>query len=151
MVFYTKQLYMSNQCICTLYFLFACFTLHLFSELYAQDFLNRLWNVLVPYACFSGERPFISPHLYFVFNFSCISMLCIKWFPLKHNLCSKVRFLWLNFRLLGFSTLPGVWVPSITSRESSPRGNSFDLCQMPSLDKNDSLCHGRAYISLLWF
>lgn len=116
-----------NNCIwvgiCMLYSLFACFTLYLFNELYAQDFLNRLLSILVLNVCFSGERSFISPHLYFIFNFFCISMLCLKLFPLKHNLCSwKVGFLWLSFRIIDFNILPGASVPSIISREASPGG-----------------------------
>lgn len=116
--------------VCVLYSLFAWLNLYLFSELYAQDFLNiyfkYILNILVPYACFSRERSFISPHLYFVFNFPCISMLCIKLFPLKHKLCLwKIGFLWLKFRLMHFSILPGVWVPPTISRDFSPKGNSF--------------------------
>lgn len=81
MVFYhTKQLYMSSVGICTLYSLFACFTLYLFNELYAQDFLNRLLSILVLNVCFSGEDPLFlliyisylifSVYLCYVLNYS---------------------------------------------------------------------------------
>lgn len=129
-------------------YVYVLFTPYLHASLFIylmnctlKIFINKRLSTLLLNTCFSGERSLISPHLYFIFHFSFMSML---W--LKHNLCSwKVGLLSLNFSLTEFSILSVlvVQVPSIISgeTEASAGANSFDLSQMPPLDQDESFSH----------